>query len=543
MANKFTLTITAVDKATAVVRGVNQSIAKMTSPVTGVRSSFKSLNKEIGQNPLVKGASKLDSGIGKAFGQVGKFIPELGEIGGMAGEIGAVAGAFGLVGGAAAAAIVAVGAIDMKFAGLGFTLRQTSLSLGMSTQAVQGWHGAAGLMGVDAKTVDASFQQMGDTIQDATMGRNQQALMFMNRLGITLKRTATGAVDVNDEMLQLSDVIKKYNGNPETQRLIARQFGVEGMLPALRGGRKQLEGYLKDQKKWALSDKEVEDANKFHLAMAKTGAVLKGVTVKVFSKVFDGSMWALRGLRDGFQGVTQFVGDIWNGLVSLFDAGLQKIKGLVDGVKAIPGKVAQGAKDVAGKAVAAAKAAGGWIAHEGGAILNGLGIKRNNPGNIRPLSGQGFNTYATLGQGLAAMGRQLQIYQDKHHLSTIAQIVSRWAPPSDHNDTAAYIRNVAARTGFGANQALNLHDPRVLAAVERAMIKQEHGKDIGENDILAAIGAGGAGANGVRAAGGSVDVNVKVQHDGRSATVKTASTGVASAKPPRVERSLTAVPA
>lgn len=94
------------------------------------------------------------------------------------------------------------------------------------------------------------------------MGRNQQALMFMQRLGIQLKRTKTGAVDVNDEMLQLSDVLKKYNGNPETQRLIARQFGVEAMLPALRGGRKQMEAYLKSQKKFALTDHEVEDAAK-----------------------------------------------------------------------------------------------------------------------------------------------------------------------------------------------------------------------------------------------------------------------------------------
>jgi hypothetical protein len=547
MANKFTLTITAVDKATAVVRGVNQSVAKMASPVTNLKSSFKSLGKEIGQNPIAKVFQTGAKGAGKMLGAVGKLVPELGGIGEMMGPIAGVAGAFGLVGASVGAVIAAVVAADMKFASFGFNLKQTSLSLGMTTQQAQAWHGASEVMGVDNKTVDSSFQQLGDTIQDATYGRNQQALMFMNRLGITLKRTKTGAVDVSDEMLQLSDVIHKYNGNPETQRLIARQFGVEGMLPALRGGRKELEGYLKAQKKYAISDKEVNDAEKFTMGVNKLKTSLKGFAYRGMAGVFEFTTHMFDWMPGWGAGIQSFLTGLWDGITGMFAGGIATLKGLLEGAKALVDKTVNGVKSLPGRVGEAAKKSGaavrGWFAQEGDQLANVFHIKRNNPGNIRPLNGQGFNTYATLSQGLAAMGRQLQIYQDKHNLSTIRGIVSRWAPPGDHNDTAAYIRNVAARTGFGADQGLNLHDPRVLAALERAMIKQEHGADISQNAILAAIGGGAPGANGVRTGGGSVDVNVKVQHDGRSATVKTASSGAVKTAPPRVERSLNAVPA
>ena len=48
MANPFTITITAVDKATATVRKVNQSMARLTSPVRDLKQSFGSLGRELG---------------------------------------------------------------------------------------------------------------------------------------------------------------------------------------------------------------------------------------------------------------------------------------------------------------------------------------------------------------------------------------------------------------------------------------------------------------------------------------------------------------
>lgn len=73
------------------------------------------------------------------------------------------------------------------------------------------------------------------------------------------------------------------------------------------------------------------------------------------------------------------------------------------------------------------------------------------------------------------MAHQLRIYETRDHLDTISKIVTKYAPPSE-NDTASYIKNVAARTGFGADQSLDLNDNAVLSRLESAMTKQENSK-------------------------------------------------------------------
>jgi len=554
MANKFTLTITAVDKATSVVRSVNQSVAKMTSPVTNIRSSFKSLNKEIGQNPLLKGAGKLGQGIGKAFGQAAKFLPELGEMAGLAAGIEGIGGAFGGVAGPIGVAIAAIAVADMKFADFGFTLKQTALNLGATTQQVQGWHAAAGLMGVDAQAVDSSFQQLGDTIQDATMGRNQQALMFMQRLGIQLKRTKTGAVDVNDEMLQLSDVLKKYNGNPETQRLIARQFGVEAMLPALRGGRKQMEAYLKSQKKFALTDHEVEDAAKFHMKMAELSADVKGYGARIGAFTFDVSMGILRGVRDLFRDPLGTVGEMWKNLVAMIQGGIKLITGLghnaADAVKGAAGAAGKVAGNMVGaaatgiakftgagdaKSIAAFFRANGFGAAQANGIVAGMFAESHlNAGARNPTSGA-FG----LGQWLGP------------RKADFAKLFGHDLRSSTRDEQLRFmvweLKNKESRAGraiAGASTSGEALDAYVRRYMRPAAGMETMGDLARGGSLLALLSAqGGGAANAVRPGGGTVDVNVRVQHDGRSATVKTASTGAATARPPRIERSMASVPA
>lgn len=109
----------------------------------------------------------------------------------------------------------------------------------------------------------------------------------------------------------------------------------------------------------------------------------------------------------------------------------------------------------------------------------GLGIfggaDRHNPGNIRIPGTKKFMSYRSDEEGVRALDRQLLRFEDVHHLDTIAKIISRYAPPEE-NDTAAYIRNVAKRTGFGARERLDLHDPDVMAKLISAITKQEDTK-------------------------------------------------------------------
>lgn len=114
------------------------------------------------------------------------------------------------------------------------------------------------------------------------------------------------------------------------------------------------------------------------------------------------------------------------------------------------------------------------------------GIRNNNPGNIRrngdPWQGladrQGdieFFTFKTPVYGIRALARLLINYQDKHGLRTIEQIINRWAPTNE-NDTAAYVRAAARRTGFEADEKLDMHSYGDLEPLVKAIIHHENGQ-------------------------------------------------------------------
>ena len=117
-----------------------------------------------------------------------------------------------------------------------------------------------------------------------------------------------------------------------------------------------------------------------------------------------------------------------------------------------------------------------------------LGIRSNNPGNLRP--GGVEAVYPTQAAGLAAEQNLLRKYGSRG-INTLAGIISKWAPPNE-NDTAAYIADAARKTGFNPNQELDLNDPSVVAKVANAINSHENGSSYGnlinaaQNSILAA---------------------------------------------------------
>lgn len=112
------------------------------------------------------------------------------------------------------------------------------------------------------------------------------------------------------------------------------------------------------------------------------------------------------------------------------------------------------------------------------------GDKLNNPGNIvhgDPWQGLAddqpdpkFAKFKSPVWGFRAMAVTLVAYQDRHKLNTIRGIITRWAPPTENN-TAAYIYAVSKETGFGADDALDLHKYSDAYKVIRAITIREQG--------------------------------------------------------------------
>lgn len=123
-------------------------------------------------------------------------------------------------------------------------------------------------------------------------------------------------------------------------------------------------------------------------------------------------------------------------------------------------------------------------AMETGDALVPRGIRNNNPGNLNyagqegatlePGAGGRFARFNTMAEGVAALGRQLQLYASRGN-DTIAGIIAKYAPGNENN-TAGYIAHMIASTGFGAGQHLNFNDPATLAAMERGIVTMENGR-------------------------------------------------------------------
>lgn len=112
-----------------------------------------------------------------------------------------------------------------------------------------------------------------------------------------------------------------------------------------------------------------------------------------------------------------------------------------------------------------------------------LGIRNNNPGNLRTGPGGSFGAYATPQEGLQALRDQLSLYFNgqsaaagHRHLQTLRDIIGTYAPSSENN-TGAYIADVAKQMGVSADAQLNLNDPQVMSALMCGIIQHENNQN------------------------------------------------------------------
>lgn len=136
------------------------------------------------------------------------------------------------------------------------------------------------------------------------------------------------------------------------------------------------------------------------------------------------------------------------------------------------------------------------------------GIRNNNPANIRrgcnwkglakTQTDREFCQFISMTWGVRALLVTLRTYVVKHHLSTYREIITRWAPPSDGNNTEAYIKFVQKSISeLNAPISLTLqeydfykeyqHSECVLFILAKAMCKIESGYNLDYRVYLLAL--------------------------------------------------------
>jgi hypothetical protein len=113
------------------------------------------------------------------------------------------------------------------------------------------------------------------------------------------------------------------------------------------------------------------------------------------------------------------------------------------------------------------------------------GIRNNNPGNIRHGSKwQGlaenqpdpdFCAFIDPVYGIRALAKVLLNYKRKHGLSTIRQVISRWAP-SIENNTDAYVLSVSRKLGKGPDEDIDMENESILEPLVLAIVHHENGQ-------------------------------------------------------------------
>lgn len=116
------------------------------------------------------------------------------------------------------------------------------------------------------------------------------------------------------------------------------------------------------------------------------------------------------------------------------------------------------------------------------APLAPIAAGNNNPGNLRGddawqgrvgTDANGFVQFDTPENGKRALQINLQNQQNVHGLNTVQDIIGKYAPPGDNNNTAAYIKNVSAGMGVAPDAKIDLNNQSTLDKMTAAVTKQE----------------------------------------------------------------------
>lgn len=121
------------------------------------------------------------------------------------------------------------------------------------------------------------------------------------------------------------------------------------------------------------------------------------------------------------------------------------------------------------------------------------GLRNCNPGNIRqsrsnfkgevrPSRDSAFKQFESMAYGYRAMFVLLNSYHKCYGLTTIREMISRWAPPSE-NFTEGYIRFVSERSGIAADVEVDSRSERDMVPIVAAMSEIENGVKAAMNDV------------------------------------------------------------
>jgi Transglycosylase SLT domain len=265
MSSGFTITISAVDRASRTMDTITKHINKMNAPVRNFQRSFGRLVNASGLRRIATGLGGIaQAGIGAASSLL-KVVEPLGIL-------------------TSVASIAGLYRLTTAWAQFGARLGFDAQRIGIMPDKLQALQGAAEEAGASAGSMTSGLRGLRDTMVDAVGGRNNQALLYFRQLGINIGDMKHGVRDVTQVLPELADKIVAIK-DPTLQARVATQLlgaAGEDLLPYLRLGSAGMRRYEADARRMGVTNQAgVTAANNLRLSQARLGLATRGLAYSV----------------------------------------------------------------------------------------------------------------------------------------------------------------------------------------------------------------------------------------------------------------------
>lgn len=238
----FSVTIAAVDAASAKIDAINKRIAAMRAPVERVQKAVAKFADVTGLNALGKGFGEIGRRSLDAFRSVSRIVEPLAAI-------------------TSALSVAGMARLAFAWGEFGEKLSIASQRIDISTGRLQSLQGGARLAGASAEAMTSGLRTLGDTLTDAVAGRAPEAVVMMNTLGIAWRDATGHARSVTDVLPELADRIAAIKSPALQARVATAPLGAAGeqLLPYLRRGRQGMAEYAGEARHYGVINERAAD--------------------------------------------------------------------------------------------------------------------------------------------------------------------------------------------------------------------------------------------------------------------------------------------
>lgn len=232
MAGNFSITVTAVDHATATLKALNKQLEHVQAPAKALHRQMREFAELSGLKTLAEHAKRFGEGAKEVAKRVGDIVAPLAAITG-------------------AASVAGMAALVIEWAEFGEKLGFAAQRMGIAAPALHDLDNAARLAGSSAGSLTSGLGSLSEIVHSAAWGQNAEMVNYFAALHINL-RNVNGTIKTADELLpDVANAIARLK-DPTAQAYVATKLlGSAGadLLPFLRRGAAGVEEYRKEAEK------------------------------------------------------------------------------------------------------------------------------------------------------------------------------------------------------------------------------------------------------------------------------------------------------